>query len=612
MKMRPAKGLRLRFSSLLLLLLWAAPRPCAAGDEQEEEDAGNGGSSNSSQVLLFAPQVFQATKTITGATKVNGSEAPEGSSSLSDMTEWASMFPDCEGHLQSPININTTAVSFSTKLEPLLLSGYDLPPKETLPLKNNGHTGLPKKMTLGGGGFPQPYQAAQLHLHWGSGHTRPGSEHTVDGHRYAGEGCLLSMLSAVLCVCLQIHVVHYSSHFESIQEAATEPGGLAVLAAFLQVMVCVCVCVRNEGWARQVQCCGSDPWNTGSISTSCPSERIQEMPIVLEDLSFVLFFNGQWMVRLYINQEPLGLPLEKPGPWSQEAECLHTSRCSFCLSFQVGMETNEPYQHILKHLGDIKEEGEDTVVAGFDIAKLLPYDLGRYFRYNGSLTTPPCYQTVNWTVFNQTVRLSQEQISVLEETLQGDDEEPIQNNFRLLQGLYGRTVLSSFHSLEKVQPTAGGPSEEGGGQAEPEAGTVPKSLALLGRACGGGAALCLELKYSSPSVPQAREKLTQRGLNPCCLPPGGGPSSPLPEDTPRDGHDPASGKDAEQQVDISLHTGNLKMFQTLNLIRPALISPMGGPFSAGDILAILFGSLFVATVLAFVFYIHKHRRQASR
>ncbi|XP_026540745.1 carbonic anhydrase 9 [Notechis scutatus] len=419
--MRPAKRLRFRFSSpqLLLLLLWAAPRPCAAGDE-EEEDAGVPGHKDHHW-------------------------------SYKDMPEWASMFPDCEGHLQSPININTAAISFSAKLEPLLLSGYDLPPEETLPLKNNGHTvllGLPKKMTLGGGGFPQPYQAAQLHLHWGSGHTRPGSEHTVDGHRYAGE----------------IHVVHYSSRFESFQEAASEPGGLAVLAAFLQ----------------------------------------------------------------------------------------------------VGMETNEPYQHILKHLSDIKEEGEDTAVAGFDVAKLLPYDLGRYFRYNGSLTTPPCYQTVNWTVFNQTVRLSQEQvcapwssslpplnplpplgnhgwlfslqISVLEETLQGDDEEPIQNNFRLLQGLYGRTVLSSFHSLEKVQPTGGGPLEEGGGQAEPES--------------------------------------------------GGGPSSPLPEGAPRDGHDPASGKGAEQQVGTSLHTG--------------------------DILAILFGSLFAATALAFVFYVHKHRRQASR
>ncbi|XP_039224961.1 carbonic anhydrase 9-like isoform X2 [Crotalus tigris] len=396
--MRNSQRPKLRFSSLqLLLLLWAARRPCAAGDEEEEEekekeDAGHPGHKDHHW-------------------------------SYKDMPEWGSMFPHCEGHMQSPININTTAVSFSAKLGPLLLSGYNVPPEVKLPLKNNGHTvllGLPKKMTLGGGGFPQPYQAAQLHLHWGSGLTRPGSEHTVDGHRYAGE----------------IHVVHYSSHFESIQEAASEPGGLAVLAAFLQ----------------------------------------------------------------------------------------------------VGMETNEPYQHILKHLSEIKEEGEETVVAGFDVAKLLPDDFGRYFRYNGSLTTPPCYQTVNWTVFNQTVRLSQEQISMLEDTLRGDEDEPIQNNFRHLQDLYGRSIFSSFHSLEKVQPTDGG--------------------------------------LSSPL-------------------PDGPPSDRLdPLDSgkdgaPRDGLDPPdSGKDAEKQVNTSLHTG--------------------------DILAILFGSLFVATALAFLVYIHKHRRLASR
>lgn len=73
--------------------------------------------------------------------QVNESEAPEACSSLSDMPEWASVFPNCDGHMQSPINIKTAAVSFSVKLEPLLLSGYDLPPEETLPLKNNGHTG---------------------------------------------------------------------------------------------------------------------------------------------------------------------------------------------------------------------------------------------------------------------------------------------------------------------------------------------------------------------------------------------------------------------------------------------------------------------------------------
>ncbi|KAM6469765.1 carbonic anhydrase 9 isoform 2-T2 [Liasis olivaceus] len=339
--MRAAKRLRLRFSSLppapppppllllLLLLLRASRRACAADDE--ESHAGLPGHKDRHW-------------------------------SYRDMPEWASMFPDCGGHMQSPINVDTAAASFSSKLEPLLLSGYDVPPNETLPLKNNGHTlllGLPNKMTLSGGGFPQPYQAVQLHLHWGTGHTRPGSEHTVDGHRYAGE---------------------------------------------------------------------------------------------------------------------------------------------------VGLEINEPYQHILKHLNDIKEEGEETVVAGFDVTKLLPDNFDRYFRYNGSLTTPPCYQTVNWTVFNQTVLLSQDQISVLEDTLQGEDDEPIQSNFRLPQSLYGRSVLSSFHILERVQPPGEGPSE-GGDQPEPGA--------------------------------------------------GGGLTSSLPDGTPREGPVTASGKDAEKQVGSSLHTGDI-------------------------------------------------------
>ncbi|XP_048338225.1 carbonic anhydrase 9-like [Sphaerodactylus townsendi] len=88
--------------------------------------------------------------------------------------------------------------------------------------------------------------------------------------------------------------------------------------------------------------------------------------------------------------------------------------------------------------------GEETAVAGFDIAKLLPDNLSSYFRYNGSLTTPPCYQTVNWTIFNQTVLLSHEQISVLEDSLLGEQEELIQDNFRLPQSLNDRPVLASF------------------------------------------------------------------------------------------------------------------------------------------------------------------------
>lgn len=98
------------------------------------------------------------------------------------------------------------------------------------------------KMALGPG---QEYRALQLHLHWGAA-GRPGSEHTVDGHRFPAE--VSAQLSAKgrsgvpgkgsrpLLLCLfQIHVVHLSTAFEEFDEALGRPGGLAVLAAFLQV-----------------------------------------------------------------------------------------------------------------------------------------------------------------------------------------------------------------------------------------------------------------------------------------------------------------------------------------------------------------------------------------
>lgn len=54
--------------------------------------------------------------------------------------------------------------------------------------------------------------------------------------------------------------------------------------------------------------------------------------------------------------------------------------------------------------------GQETLVPGFNIAGLLPANLKFYFHYNGSLTTPPCSQTVKWTIFNQTLQLSHHQV----------------------------------------------------------------------------------------------------------------------------------------------------------------------------------------------------------
>ncbi|XP_010007078.1 PREDICTED: carbonic anhydrase 9 [Chaetura pelagica] len=260
--------------------------------------------------------------------------------SYEEREHWGVDYPDCAGTVQSPINIDVAKTIFSPHLRPIQLSGYSLPANEKLKLKNNGHTvvlNLPESLAITGG-YAQQYRATQLHLHWGSP-LGPGSEHTINGHRFAAE----------------IHVVHYNTKYDSFKEAMVHPDGLAVLGAFLE----------------------------------------------------------------------------------------------------VGPRENPYYQEIIKHLYEIQGEGKEVLVPGFNIAGLLPANLKLYFHYNGSLTTPPCYQTVKWTLFNQTMLLSHDQMSVLAMSLRNDDNKPLQNNDRLAQGLHERRVLASFQTsllLEKEMP----------------------------------------------------------------------------------------------------------------------------------------------------------------
>lgn len=51
-------------------------------------------------------------------------------------------------------------------------------------------------------------------------------------------------------------------------------------------------------------------------------------------------------------------------------------------------------------------------VPGFNVQELLPDRPDEYYRYEGSLTTPPCYPSVLWTVFRHPVKISQEQASL--------------------------------------------------------------------------------------------------------------------------------------------------------------------------------------------------------
>uniref|UniRef100_A0A8C0GD03 Carbonic anhydrase n=1 Tax=Chelonoidis abingdonii TaxID=106734 RepID=A0A8C0GD03_CHEAB len=90
-----------------------------------------------------------------------------------------------------------------------------------------------------------------------------------------------------------------------------------------------------------------------------------------------------------------------------------------------------------------------SVIPGFDIQELLPDQLDEYYRYEGSLTTPPCYPSVLWTVFRHPVKVSEEQLLALETALyctQPNDPAPLEmvNNFRHIQKFDERLVSVSF------------------------------------------------------------------------------------------------------------------------------------------------------------------------
>uniref|UniRef100_A0A8C3KG57 Carbonic anhydrase 6 n=1 Tax=Calidris pygmaea TaxID=425635 RepID=A0A8C3KG57_9CHAR len=120
----------------------------------------------------------------------------------------------------------------------------------------------------------------------------------------------------------------------------------------------------------------------------------------------------------------------------------------------------------LSPLPSLPINGQSTRLVSLDVQAMLPEDLSHFYRYQGSLTTPPCSESVIWTIFHSPIVLSHTQISLLENTLLDWQNRTLRNDYRHAQPLNGRVVESSF----PPKPTPGKGRQQRGPRISPGKG----------------------------------------------------------------------------------------------------------------------------------------------
>ncbi|NXI06320.1 CAH6 anhydrase, partial [Pachycephala philippinensis] len=107
---------------------------------------------------------------------------------------------------------------------------------------------------------------------------------------------------------------------------------------------------------------------------------------------------------------------------------------------------NTYYSEFISKLARIRFAVGSTTLSSLDVQAMLPENLAHFYRYQGSLTTPPCSESVTWTIFHSPIVLSHTQIRLLESSLLDWHNRTLRNDYRHAQPLRGRVVEASFRA----------------------------------------------------------------------------------------------------------------------------------------------------------------------
>lgn len=124
--------------------------------------------------------------------------------------------------------------------------------------------------------------------------------------------------------------------------------------------------------------------------------------------------------------------------------------------FEISEKDNPAFEPIIKALSNTEYPDDDTKLGSLDLKSLLPKNTKDYYRYEGSLTTPPCFESVVWTVFEETQTISEKQMKKFRALKESHDTGlTIIDNWRPVQEIHRRKVFRSFRTNTEVAAYSG-------------------------------------------------------------------------------------------------------------------------------------------------------------
>jgi carbonic anhydrase len=105
-------------------------------------------------------------------------------------------------------------------------------------------------------------------------------------------------------------------------------------------------------------------------------------------------------------------------------------------------------------LAHVRREGARVPIdPSFNLKALVGETrMRRYYRYDGSLTTPPCYESVVWSVVQEPIKLSLQQLQAFK-ILHNEKNKLLENVYRTIQPLGSRKLFRSFvHQNQHDEP----------------------------------------------------------------------------------------------------------------------------------------------------------------